>query len=167
MPAAPGTVCAPDGLDLGPYLHVLRWFLEDDEELRGVAFPYVAGAHNFTGLVPAVLAKRVDATWDALAPGKAGAVVEILASSTFVAVTDRRILTASPKTLLRRGELGMTHPLDQVRYVRLRTNQRACVRPTIGVTTDREDVQWMFPAEADHERIDALAAVSLPTRSAS
>ena len=158
MPAAPGTVCAPDGLDLGPYLHVLRWFLEDDEELRGVAFPYVAGAHNFTGLVPAVLAKRVDATWDALAPGKAGAVVEILASSTFVAVTDRRILTASPKTLLRRGELGMTHPLDEVRYVRPRTNQRACVRPTIGVTTDREDVQWMFPAEADHDRIDALAA---------
>ena len=26
MPAAPGTVCAPDGLDLDPYLHVLRWF---------------------------------------------------------------------------------------------------------------------------------------------
>lgn len=158
MPAVPPTVCAPDGLDLDPYLHVLRWFLEDDEQLRGVAFLYMTGAHNLTGVVPAILAKRVDATWGALAPGKAGAVVELLASSTFVAVTDRRIVTASPKAFLRRGELGVTYPLDEVRYVRPRTNSAALVRPTIGVTTERSDVQWMFPAEADRERIDDLAA---------
>ena len=33
LPAVPDTVCAPDGLDLDPYLHVLRWFLEDGEQL--------------------------------------------------------------------------------------------------------------------------------------
>lgn len=159
MPTVPDTVCAPESLDLDPYLHVLRWFLQDGEQLRGVAFPYVAGAHNLTGVVPAILARRVDATWDALAPGKAGAVVEMVASSTFVAVTDRRIVTAPPKTLLRRGELGMTYPLDEVRYVRPRTNHGERVRPTIGVTTERSDVQWMFPAVADHRRIDDLATV--------
>jgi hypothetical protein len=158
MPAVPATVCAPEGLDLDPYLHVLRWFLEDDEQLRGVAFPYMAGAHNLTGVVPAILARRVDATWEALSPGKAGAAVAMLASSTFVAVTDRRILTASPRTLLRRGELSTTYRLDQVRYVRPRTNRRESVRPTIGVTTEQSDVQWMFPAGADHQRIDDLAA---------
>ncbi|MCF8784376.1 hypothetical protein [Rhodococcus ruber] len=159
MPAVPETLCAPSDLDLEPYLHVLRWFLEDGETLRSVAFPYEAGPHNLTGVVPALLAKRVDATWDALAPGKAGAVVEKLTSSTFVAVTDRRIVTATPRTLLRHGELGSIYPLDEVRFVRPRPKHDAAVRPTIGITTDRRDIQWMFPADADHEHIDNLAAV--------
>lgn len=160
MPSLPETVCAPEGLDLDPYLHVLRWFLGDGETLRSVAFPYEAGPHNLTGVVPPILAKRVDATWDALAPGKkTGAVVEKLTSSTFVAVTNRRIVTAIPKTLLRRGELGSIYPLDEVRYVRPRSNHGAGVRPTVGIATDRRDVQWMFPAEADPEHIDNLAAV--------
>ncbi len=159
MPAVPETLCVPDGLDLEPYLLVLRWFLEDGETLRSVAFPYETGAHNLTGVIPALLAKRVDATWDALAPGKAGAVVEKLASSTFVAVTDRRIVTATPSTLLRLGELGSEYPLDEVRYVRPRPKHGAGVRPTVGIATDRRDVQWMFPADADPEHIDNLAAV--------
>jgi hypothetical protein len=158
MPAAPETVCAPDGLDLEPYLHVLRWFLEDGEELRSVAFPYEVGHRNLTGAVPAILAKRVDATWDALAPGKVGAAVDKVASSTFVAVTDRRIVTASPRGLLRRGELDAVYPLDEIRYVRPRSNHAASVRPTIGIATDRRDVQWLFPTEADHDEIDNLAA---------
>lgn len=84
---------------------------------------------------------------------------EILSSSTFIAVTDRRIVTATPKALLRRGEIGTTYPLKEVKYVRPRTNYGERVRPTIGVTTERSDVQWMFPADADLESIDALATV--------
>ena len=83
--------------------------------------------------------------------------VKLFASSTFVAVTDRRIITAAPKSLLRRGELGATYQLDEVRYVRPRTNYGGRVRPTIGITTERNDVQWMFPANAVHECIDDLA----------
>lgn len=159
MPTRPDTVCAPEDLDLDPYLHVFRWFLEDGERLRGIAFPYAAGEHDLGGVVPPVLAKRVDATWDALAPGKAGAVVELLASSTFVAVTDRRIVTATPKALLRRGELGETFPLREVRFVRPRHNHVDSVRPTISVITERSDVRWMFPAAADHRQIDQLADI--------
>lgn len=159
MPTVPDTVCAPEDLDLDPYLRVLRWFLEDGEQLLGIAFPYEVDARNLTGIVPALLAKRVDTGWDALAPGKAGTMVAALTSSTFVAVTDRRIVTAAPKTLLRRGELGTIHPLDEVKYVRPRTKHGQCVRPTIGVTTERSDVQWMFPAKAAHESIDDLATV--------
>lgn len=158
MPAIPTTICAPDNHDLEPYLNVLRWFLEDGETLRSVAFPYEAGNHNLAGVVPAILAKRIDATWEALAPGRAGAVLEKFASSTLVAVTDHRIVTADPKTLLRDGLLGSIYPLDEVRYVRGRSNHSASVRPTIGLTTDRRDVQWMFPAGADEKHIDNLAA---------
>lgn len=157
MPAVPETVCAPDGLDLEPYLQVLRWFLEDGEELRSVAFPYQVGSRNLTGTVPAILAKRVDATWDGLGSGTLGVAVERLASSTFVAVTDRRIVTADPKTLLRRGEIDAVYPLDEIRYVRPRSNHDAGVRPTIGIATDRRDVQWMFPTDAELDDIDNLA----------
>nr|HMT85365.1 hypothetical protein [Arachnia sp.] len=159
MPAVPETVCAPEGLELGPYLHILRWFLEDGETLRSVAFPYEVGTHNFAGVVPAILAKRVDATWDALAPGRASVIVEKFASSTFVAVTDRRIITANPGSLLRRGELGPIYSLNDVQYVRPRSNRGVGVRPTIDVTTEQRDLHWMFPGAAAHEDIDSLAAV--------
>jgi hypothetical protein len=158
MPAVPATVCAPEGLELDPCLHILRWFLEDGEALRSVAFPYEVGTHNFAGVVPAILTKRVDATWDALAPGKAGAIVEKFASSTFVAVTDRRIVTANPGNLLRRGELGPIYSLDEVRNVRGRSCRGAGVRPTIDVATEDRDLRWMFPDAAAHEDIDSLAA---------
>ena len=159
MPTVPENVCAPKGLDLQPYLRVLRWFLEDGEQLRGIAFSYEVSARNLTGFVPVLLARRVDAAWDALTPGKTGEMVEIFTSSTFIAVTDRRIITATPKTLLRQGELGTTYPLDEVKYVRPRMNHGQRVRPTIGVTTERSDIQWMFPADAVFESIDDLAAL--------
>lgn len=159
VPAAPETVCAPDGLELDSYLRILRWFLEDGETLRSVAFPYEVGTHNFAGVVPAILAKRVDATWDALAPGRGSAIVEKFASSTFVAVTDRRIVTANPGNLLRRGELGPIYSLDEVRNVRGRSPRGVGVRPTIDVATDERDLHWMFPGVAAHEDIDSLAAV--------
>ncbi len=157
MPAVPASVCGPEELVLDPYLHILRWFLEDGEALRSVAFPYEVGTHNFTGVVPAMLAKRVDATWDALAPGRASAIVERFASSTFVAVTDRRIVTANPGDLLKRGELGPIYPLDEVRNVRGRSHQGSGVRPTIDVATKERDLHWMFPDSATHEDIDSLA----------
>ena len=159
MPATPETVCAPKGLDLNRYLRILRWFLEDGETLRSVAFPYEVGTHNFAGVVPAILAKRVDATWDALTPGRTGAVVEKFVSSTFVAVTDRRIITAHPGNLLRLGELGPIYSLNEVKYVRPRADRVLGVRPTIDISADQWELHWMFPDTAAHEAIDSLAAV--------
>ena len=167
MPAVPETVCAPDGLDLEPYLRVLRWFLEDGEQLRSVAFPYEVGSRNLTGVVPAILAKRVDTAWDGLASGKVGAAVEKLAASSFVAVTDRRVVTADPRTLLRRGELNAVYQLDEIRYVRPRSNHDSRVRPSLGIATDRRDVQWMFPADAELDDIDNLAVALASGPSAS
>ena len=145
-PAVPETVCAPDDLDPDPYLRVLRWFLEDGEQLHGIAFPYEASANNFSRKL---LSKLVDAAWQA---GKA-------AFSTFVAVTDRRIITANPRELLHCGELGATYPLDDVEGVHPRTTNTDHVCPTIGVTTKQSDIRWMFPARADQTSIDDLATM--------
>lgn len=146
MPAVPEMACAPDDLDLDPYLRVLRWFLEDGEQLHGIAFPYEASANNFSRKL---LSKLVDAAWQA---GKA-------AFSTFVAVTDRRIITANPRELLHCGELGATYPLDDVEGVHPRTDNTDHVCPVIGVTTKRSDIRWMFPARADQTSIDDLATM--------
>ena len=158
-PAVPDAICAPADLDLAPYLNVLRWYLDDGEELRSVAFPYELGSNDLTGVVPAILAKRVDASWGALAPGRAGAFMEKFAASTFVAVTDRRIVTADPKKLLNEGELGRIHSLDDIQFVRPRTAQDGEVRPTIDVATNRHDIQWVFPDTAEIEQVDTLAAI--------
>ena len=146
MPAVPETVCAPDDLDPDPYLRVLRWFLEDGEQLHGIAFPYEASANNFSRKL---LSKLVDAAWQA---GKA-------AFSTFVAVTDRRIITANPRELLHCGELGATYPLDDVEGVHPRTTNTDHVCPTIGVTTKQSDIRWMFPARTDQTSINDLATM--------
>lgn len=156
-PDVPDTVCAPEGL--GPYLRVLWWFLADEEQVRAIAFPYEAGEHNLMGVVPPILAKRIDATWDALTLGRAAAIVERLASSTFVAVTDRRIVTAKPRKLLRQGQLDVIIPLDEARHVCPRAIQYEDVRSTASVITERNDIKWMFPAVADNQQIDRLAAV--------
>lgn len=92
-------------------------------------------------------------------PGRASAIVGKFASGTFVAVTDRRIVTANPGNLLRRGELGPIYSLDEVRNVRGRSSRGAGIRPTIDVATEERDLHWMFPDVAAHEDIDSLAAV--------
>lgn len=155
MPDLPGILCVPEDLDLEPYLHVLRWYLNRDEILHGIAFPYEA--RGVAAAMPPILAKSVDASWDALRPGKLSAVVEVFASSTFVAVTDQRVLTATPRSLLREGELRDVIPLGEIRYVRPRQNQTGSVRPTINVATDQSDIRWMFPAAADSAHIDQLS----------
>lgn len=160
MPVVPEMVCAPDDLDLDPYLRVLRWFLEDGEQLHGIAFPYEASANNFPGKLPvAALSKLLDAAWDALKPGKMQALAPKATSSTFVAVTDRRIITANPRELLHCGELGATYPLDDVEGVHPRTDNTDHVCPVIGVITKQSDIRWMFPARADQTSIDDLATM--------
>lgn len=156
MPQTPGNVCAPEELDLTPYLKMLRWLMEEGEVLQGLAFPYVGGSKP---MIPAILEKRIDASWDSLLPGKAAAVLDKIASSTFVAVTDKRVLTASPRTLLKEGALAESFALEEIRYVRPRGQSESAVRPTIGIATEKKDITWMFPASAPEQQIDALAAM--------
>lgn len=160
----PGVVCAPEGLDMDPFLHVLRWFMEDGETLRGLAFPYLSGSRDPVGTM---LGKRVDASWAGLVPGKWATVVDRAASSTFVALTDRRVMTASPRNLLQHGEIGTGFTLGEVRYVRMTTSTDDIARTSIDVTTRANDARWIFPSVADDGEIGKLAtmlkeAMSLP-----
>lgn len=154
----PETVCAPDGLDHETYLKVLRWHLETDEELRGIAF----ACEGTCGANPPIAPKRVDDSWNTLtASGLGGKTLALAArslpgqalESTLVAVTNRRIITADPEKLLKEGELRDWHPLETVKYVRPTDARLSQERPTIGITTERVHYEWVFPKEADATRL--------------
>jgi hypothetical protein len=156
---APSVSCVPEGIDLDPYLHVLRWFIEADESLSAIAFAYEPGTHNFAGIIPAALGARVDATWAALQTNKRATVIDKIATPTLIAVTDRRIISASPRSLTHEGEIRESIPLNEVQFVRTRSMQANAVRPTVDVITADRDVRWMFPEGTDPAHIDLFTQV--------
>lgn len=155
----PEVVCAPENFDVRPYLRILRWFLEDGEKLRGLAFPYQPGSHDLVAAVPFVQGKRVDATWSALAPGTWAAVRDKAASSTVVAITDRRVMTAPARALLQHGEIGSSFLLSDVRYVRVTPKRDGSTRTSLDVITHDRNRLWIFPAMAEEEKIGEIAAL--------
>lgn len=159
LPDSPAVVCAPEDIDLEPYLKILRWFLEDGEELRAIAFPYDAGTRDPVDSVAALLTRRIDASWDALNPGKLSAVLDKATPGQLTAVTDRRLLITTPSYLLRRGQVNQTIPLNEVRFVRSREDHSHSVRPTLSVITQQEDLRWAFPQDANTDQIDGFASL--------
>lgn len=138
-PQEPDVICAPADLDHEPYLRVLRWLLEDGENVRCLAFPF-----RLDDLAKgAALLGRLD-------PEKWAAVV---------AVTDRRIITARPGDLREHGKVASSVPLDLVRYVRAVTGDEAGGRARIDVITRDDNVRWTFHPETEDEQVGALAAV--------
>lgn len=143
---APDVVCAPESLELDPYLRILRWFLHDDETLRVLAFPDELDAG---GGLSSLLSGAMD-----LLPW-----TEKSETRTLVAVTDRRIVTARTSSFLQEGTLGADIPIDDVRYIRAATTESTNGRVGIDLITRDENVRWLFPASIDNAQVGALASV--------
>ncbi|MGW7277071.1 hypothetical protein ACWGIV_01925 [Streptomyces sp. NPDC054844] len=143
---APGVVCAPESLGLKPYLRILRWLLEDGETLRVLGFPDQLDA---LGPVSAIVGGARE---------KLAAARDKAAAKTLVAVTDRRIITAKTNAFLEQAEIRQDIPTDQVRYVRATTTQDKTARLAIDLITRDENIRWLFHADVDNTRVDALAA---------
>ncbi|MFI9006801.1 hypothetical protein ACIGNX_06150 [Actinosynnema sp. NPDC053489] len=142
---APAVVCAPESLDLEPYLRILRWHFEDGEELRVLGFP---DQPETSGPLSAIVGGAMDmltATRDR--------------ATTLVAVTDRRIVTAKTTAFLEQAEVRQNIPIDQVRYVRVLTTQDQDSRSAIDLITRDENIRWLFHPDVDNTRVNALAAV--------
>ena len=144
---APGVVCAPESLDLEPYLRILRWFLGDDETLRVLGFPDQLDA---LGPISSIFSGAKE---------KLAAARDRAAAKTLVAVTDRRVITAKTNAFLEQGEIRQEIPIDQVRYVRAATTQDKSGRLAIDLITRDENIRWLFHADIDTTQVDALAAV--------
>ena len=156
---SPKVSCMPAHIDIEQYLRVLRWLIQDQEVLQAIAFAYEPGRHNLAGVIPAALKARVDATWSALDSSKRAAALQKVAAPTLIAVTDKRIIRASPRALAAQGQIFDSIPLNEIQFVRPRSMQDQPVRPTIDVITANRNVRWMFPEEAETEHIDLLSRV--------
>jgi hypothetical protein len=144
---APGAVCAPESVELEPYLRILRWFLEDGEKLRAVGFPDEPDA-------PDAISSLFSGARGMLAAAQNKATVR-----TLVVVTDRRVVIGRTDTFLELAEIRAEFPVDLVRYVRVATGQDRNSRSTIDLITRDENIRWQFPADVDNRRVDTLAAV--------
>lgn len=155
----PEIVCGPVDLDLLPYLKVLRWFLEDGEKVRAIAFPYAVSKHNLTGLIPKVLGARVDSTWDALGQGVKANAIAAVASGEFVCVSDRRLIVTSPRALVREGSITDLYSSSDIKFIRAPELRADSARRTLEVVTLDRDLKWLFPAAAPAEQIQSLATL--------
>ncbi|CAM5717995.1 hypothetical protein SMICM304S_10852 [Streptomyces microflavus] len=144
---APGVVCAPESLDLGPYLRILRWFLEDGETLRVIGFPDQPDASESVSAIFSGAKEMLAAARDKAA------------AKTLVAVTDRRIITARTSAFLEQGEIRPDIPVDRVRYVRAATAQDRGGRSAIDLITRDENIRWLFHSDIGSTQVGALAAV--------
>lgn len=153
----PEIVCAPEGLELEPYLKILRWFLQRDEELEAVAFAFESRSSRLEGVGRAIIGKRVDAAWDALGARRTSGVAEKFTDGIFISVTNQRVIVADPKDFLREAESVESYNLADVRNVRGRLDRTASIRPSIDVALIKADLHWKFPEAANIEDIDKLA----------
>ncbi|WP_236703771.1 hypothetical protein [Lentzea aerocolonigenes] len=143
---APDVICGPEPLGSEPYLRVLRWLFEDGETLRALGFPEQPDDGPISAIVGGamgILAAAMDKTTD----------------RTLVAVTDRRIILAKTNTLLEQAEIHQDIPIGQVRYVRAPTAPNSSSRRVIDLITRDDNIRWLFHADVDNSRVDALAAV--------
>lgn len=125
----PDAICIEGGVDLEPYLRVLRWFLDDDEVIQAMA---MSEREPVAHLVAEALGKareRIAAARDKVVP------------RTLVVVTNRHVLTADSVAFLEEGSLSHRLPIDHIRYVRW---TRAVVRDDPSL--DRPDYQRDRPA---------------------
>lgn len=146
---APGVVCASEGLNDEPFRRILRWYFEDGETLRCLGFP---DARDLLGSVGQTFLGRRDSE-------KSAGPMDKAAARMLVAVTDRRVITARASVFRQSGVVSQEIPVDQVRYVRVRSGQEGSVRSTIDLITSEENVSWRFSADTDDAHVDALAAV--------
>ncbi|GAA1312316.1 hypothetical protein [Saccharothrix xinjiangensis] len=144
---APGVVCALESLDPEPHLRILRWFFKDGETLRALGFP--DQLHTLDP-ISAIVGGAME---------KLAAVMEKAQAKTLVAITDRRIITATANAFLKQAEIRQDIPIDQVRYVRAATTQDESSHSAIDLITRDENIRWLFHADIDNSQVDAFAAV--------
>ena len=111
----PDVTCAPTNYDVSPYTQILRWYLDEGEELKALTFPIDRLSHSLLAKVPSQFASGVnnlawlvlphaqDSTEWSLGWVKRATERAVTVSPEMVAVTGRRIITADPQEFIQKG----------------------------------------------------------------
>ena len=142
-------------------MRILRWLLNDDERLLAIAFPHQMDSNNPLTIASTAFDLTMDKSWNLL---RLGNTFSKAASTSFIAVTDTRIITANPHDFRNHGTTKGEVPRSEVRHIRFTPadNDNSCAK--IDVTTEKIDLHWIFPAAANNDDISALAKILETTR---
>ena len=154
--------CAPDNYDVSPYTKILRWYLDEGEELRALTFPVNALTHKVVApTIDRIRSKpSVDSAWFMLptpkdttewslgwvkrATGRA-----VMVSPEMVAVTDHRILTADPQEFIQKGIVKAEFSIDELTPTFVDADD---VLPELHIVQgEKKCREWCFPSTARSE----------------
>lgn len=180
---SPDVTCAPDDYDVSPYTKILRWYLNEGEELRGLAFPVNTLTHKF--IAPTIDKIRskpsVDSAWSNLpkpedttkwSTGRAKrAALRKGVSPEMVAVSDRRIITADPQEFIQKGIIKEEFSINDVTPTFTEADAEDAL-PELHITQgEKKCREWRFPSAARSEArsiaemlVDDLAQLLPPTK---
>ena len=113
-------------------------------------------SNNPLTIVSTAFDLTMDKSWNLLRLGNA---FSKAASTSFIAVTDARIITANPYDFRNRGITRGEVPLSEVRHIRFTPADNDNSHTKIDVTTEKIDLHWTFPATVNNDDINALAKV--------
>ena len=158
----PDITCAPDDYDVSPYTKILRWYLDEGEELRALTFPVNALTHKVVApTIDRIRSKpSVDSAWSMLptpkdttewslgwvkrATGRA-----VMVSPEMVAVTDHRILTADPQEFIQKGIVTEEFSIDELTPTFVDADD---VLPELHIVQgEKKCREWCFPSTARSE----------------
>lgn len=161
--------CAPDDYDVSPYTQILRWYLDEGEELRALAFPVNALTHKVVApTIDRIRSKpSVDSAWSKLptpkdatewslgwvrrATGRA-----VMVSPEMVAVTGRRIIIADPQEFIQKGIVKEEFSINDVTPTFTDTDD---VLPELHLTQgEKKCREWCFPSTA---RVEARSVAEM------
>ena len=166
MPA-PAVTCAPADYDTNPYTKILRWYLEEGEELRAFAFPLNTLTHRFFSPQLDKVNSSINLAWSNLpkpadttewSPGWAKrAALRVGVSPEMVAVTDRRIITADPQEFIQKGIVKEEFSINDVTPTFTDTDtfteaDTEDALPELHITQgEKKCREWRFPSTARSE----------------
>ena len=165
----PNVTCAPTDYDVSPYTQILRWYLDEGEELRALAFPVNALTHKVVApTIDRIRSKpSVDSAWSKLptpkdatewslgwvrrATGRA-----VMVSPEMVAVTGRRIITADPQEFIQKGIVKEEFSINDVTPTFTDADDAL---PELHLTQgEKKCRQWCFPSAA---RVEARSVAEM------
>ena len=157
----PTVTCAPEDYDTSAYTDTLRWFLDEGEELQALAFPVDRLSHRLLAKASSPFAEAIEIAWaglpqredtkapDIRKPGQAAGFLRraaqrsVVVAPEMVAVTNRRVITASPQDFIQKGTVTGSYPLEELTWGFLNEQDSLA---QLHVTHEQRQFEWCFPS---------------------
>lgn len=156
----PDATCVPANYDVSPYTKILRWYLDEGEELKALTFPIDRLSHSLLAKAPSQFASGVNnLAWLVLPHAqdstnwslgwlgrKAGQTIGV--APEMVAVTNRRIITANPQEFIQKGFATDKFTIDDLHPTFIDSDADDAL-PELHISQgEKKCREWCFPSKA-------------------